>query len=362
VLAALSALLASCKRVEAEAQTAGATVGILVNPDPDPLIGDTKAADYSASASEKKITDYTILFFADRADGDVTLIKSGKPGKTSPLTFSLGGVSYDSYRVYAVCNCGDLVKGVKTEKELLALAVDLPAYNSHDDLIMIGYADLEVNSETASTTINVRRLVSRVSIRTVTNKLSQDLTLKAAYLTNVVGNQVLGETASASTWYNRYGLTEVPTSDIEGHTITTSTGCEPAVKTIGSSVEAGASTTLSECYLYCYPNTLATRQADQYEEGTAFSPTATYVVLEAVAATDGKTRYYQFPLSYNAEDKRKMFGIEGALDANHAYSVDVTIKTLGSEKITDLTTDGFLTVTITVIDWNTSSGVQTFEM
>ena len=74
---------------------------------------------------------------------------------------------------------------------------------------MAGSSTVSVtNGGTASCAITVSRLVSRVALSTVVNKLPQSygaITIDRVFLCNVVGNQNLAGNAAASTWYNKNG-------------------------------------------------------------------------------------------------------------------------------------------------------------
>jgi len=312
----------------------------------------TKAGAHDLAASEQRISNYEVLFFDQDQDGLLTSVVSASPNAAGPsLEVPAQKVRVGNYHVYALVNSDFLgQKNALYEKDFLALKLDLPIYNGHDDLIQHSeMKSLELGEDGADLDFAMKRYVSKVHLNSVQNSLGTQLSLKAIYLSNVLGNQNVAGNMSASVWYHQYGLALVP-SDPERNAITVSTGCEPAALSLGKTVASGSTASLSDAKLYCYPNTLNLRQEDTYDGVSPFVECCTYFILEAVAASDGKTRYYQFPIAYNAEDK---LGIEGALKANCSYGIDITIKALGAEVITDLSTDGTLEVKVTVLDWDT---------
>jgi len=315
----------------------------------------SKASYLELSDAEKAIKDYKIFFFNKDRGGIVTLELSGKGlEEASPYSLDRVGVDPGNYRIYAVINSSDLCAKVKTESELLALEADLTKTHSHDALLQIGYVDANIvaSSGEQKISIPVRRLCSRVHIGSIRNACGGELTLSEAYLTNVPGACDLSGNVSSSKWYNMYGLLSVP-SDPEKNAISVSTGPEPTVIKIGKTIPASATEELENINLYCYPNTLDIDQADTYDGQSDFEPVATYLVLRSDNKGD-EPRYYQFRIN-------KDEALSSALKANTTYTLDIVISGAGSTVITDLSTKGIISASVTVTDWD-SGTTTTFDM
>lgn len=168
---------------------------------------------------------------------------------------------------------------------------------------------------TASTTITmpVERLAARVAVAQVTTDFEleahQNLAfeIRSIYLINVAGEKAYLQDNTPSTWYNKNKY-EAGTSLDFLHDVVSA-----------GRVEKGGSYD-TEHYFYCYPNSTSTK---------------TRLVIEAEV---GGYRYY-YPVTLNA------------VDANTAYTYNLTITRLGSDSPDIPVADGTVNFTVTVKDW-----------
>ena len=163
----------------------------------------------AATDAEKRVN--SLCFYVFDAHGMLEISHSCDSDeladKKAGLTVKLGAKT-----VYAVANLGGTpltaANACLKAADLEAVALDL-ADNSPSGLVMMAKGTVTVSAGSAATcSLNLARLVSKVSLGNVYNNLpSQYGTMKVrqAFLCNVVGNQNLGGTASAAKWYNQNG-------------------------------------------------------------------------------------------------------------------------------------------------------------
>ena len=204
-----------------------------------------------------------------------------------------------------------LENGVTNIADLRSRTSDLNDCSA-GNIVMSG----EITEElTASTTVimPVERLAARVAVSQVNTDFeleahqSLSFEIRSIYLVNVAGEKAYLEDNTPATWYNK-------TKYAAG----TSLAFLYDVVANGR-IENGDSYD-TEHYFYCYPNSTATK---------------TRLVIEAEVG--GYTYYY--PVTLNA------------VDANTAYTYNLTITRLGSDSPDIPVADGTVNFTVTVADW-----------
>jgi len=308
-----------------------------------PDVPQTKAVSaYTAAQTyESQVNSVQILVF----NSNGTLDKYVNAG-SSTSGISISTVT-GSKTVWAVVN-GPTLSSIGNLSSLKSTTINLGSNNSitaSTGFIMAGSNTCTVGASSTSCTITVSRFVSRVALQSVKNSLPSAygaITVNAAWISNVVGNQNLEGSASASTWYNKFGRAD-ETTQTSSHIIDGSTykaSCpDLTFKSIGSSVSVGSTHTPSTPYLfYCMPNSSTTAP-------TAFSTTfsAQRTVLVVKATISGTAYYYPIPLD------------DAAPARNAAYTVALTITGLGSTDPNVPVSKGSLTASISVAGWSSGT-------
>jgi hypothetical protein len=298
----------------------------------------TKATAYvTAQPYETAINDVQVLVFdssgALNAYVDADTKTSGINIKTTT----------GSKTICAVVNGPDL-SSVTTIPELNAKTIDLGdnSITSTAGFVMAGSTSCNVTTSSQNVNVTVKRFVSRVALQKVNNALPASygaMTINNVTLINVVGNQNLAGTATASTWYNKMGRKDGSTTSshiIDGSTYLAS---HPTLtfKSVESSVANGVSHTPSTPYLfYTFPNSTITDVC-----GWVSPFTARKTRLVVVATISGKKYYY--PVVIDTPIR------------NYAYTVELTITGLGSTDPDKPVSKGAINASVTVEGWATGS-------
>lgn len=290
----------------------------------------------TAQTYESQVNKVQIFVFG--SDGAINFYQN-LGNKTSGSISTTAGAK----TVWAVVNGPDL-STIGKLSDLQATAVELSANSTTaaTGFVMAGNGSVTVtNGATANCAITVSRLVSRVALVNVVNKLPSSygaLTIDRVFLANVVGNQNIAGNAAASTWFNKEGRADESTRNashiIDGSTYKAS--CEALTyKGVAQSVANGATHTPSTPYLfYSFPNSSTTAP-------TGFKSTfaAQRSVLVVAATVSGKQYYYPVVLD------------DATLDRNKTYTVGLTITGLGSEDPNQPVVKGSISASITVSGW-----------
>ncbi len=318
------------------------------------------AACAALAACSKEPISSAIVTPSEEGVGQITFTVAGdEPAETRAVTAYTTAQTYESQvnkvqvfvfgsdgaiNFYQNLGTGPDLSTIGTLSALQATAVDLSANSTtaSTGFVMAGSSTVSVtNGGTASCAITVSRLVSRVALSTVVNKLPQSygaITVDRVFLSNVVGNQNLAGNAAASTWYNKNGRADESTRNtahiIDGSTYKAS--CETLTyKGVSQSVANGAAHTPSTPYLfYSFPNS-STAAPSGFQSTFA----AQRSVLTVVATISGKTYYYPVVLD------------NATLERNKSYTVGLTITGLGSEDPNKPVEKGSLSASITVSGW-----------
>ena len=245
---------------------------------------------------EKFVRDVTVLVF-DKSSGKLNACKKVYSAYDQ-VSFT---VTEGEKTVYALVNGPDL-GSVKNIEQMLQQIDDLSSSEiGSDGLAMIGSSDCVVSADkVAKPIVVVRRLVARVVLKKVTNKLPQQygqMTLDCVYLGNANLIQTLAGEVSGMVNPDGYEDDEKTRPIGKDGAV----GACPAYiyRASGAEVASGASSSV-KYHMYCQPNK---------------SQTVTCMYL--LVTIDGSQYYYRVPL-YNG------------LTANTTHSVELEITNLGS--------------------------------
>ena len=203
--------------------------------------------------------------------------------------------------------------------ELRARTSDLSDCSA-DHIVMSGELT-EVLTSSTTVTMQVERLAARVAVSQITTDFEleahQNLSfeIRSIYLVNVAGERAYLSDNTPTTWYNK------------GQYVA-ATSLEFLRDVVGSGRISNGESYDTEHYFYCYPNATATK---------------TRLVVEAEVG--GYTYYY--PITLNA------------VEANTAYTYNLTITKLGSNSPDVPVADGTVNFTVTVKDWTVQNVPET---
>lgn len=189
---------------------------------------------------------------------------------------------------------------------------------SSGHIVMSGELTEELTSST-TVTMQVERLAARVAVSQITTDFEleahQNLAfeVRSIYLINVAGERAYLSNNTPTKWYNKGQYADA-------------TSLEFLRDVVNLGRIANGESYDTEHYFYCYPNATSTK---------------TRLVIEAEIG--GYTYYY--PITLNA------------VEANTAYTYNLTITKLGSNSPDIPVADGTVNFTVTVKDW-TMQNVQ----
>ena len=335
IFACAAAILCSCTK-EAdclpcqEEQTASLEVSLAFEESPS-----TRAVTpYTTSQTYEKQVNKVQVFIFDES-GRLNIYRNAGTSQSGIKISTTAGKK----TVWAVVNGPDL-SSVSSLAELEDSAVDLSANSTSaaTGFVMAGSAGCTVGTTSATATVNVSRLVSRVALQKVTNSLPEGygaLTIDNVTLTNVAGNQNIAGDAAITTWYNKMGRKDgatAATQIIDG--ASNKASCEALTfRSVQAQVANAAEHKPSTPYLfYTFPNGTS---ADATGWVDPFTPRKARMV---VAATIGGTRYY-YPVTISNPERNK------------AYTVELTITGLGSGDPDTPIEKGALEASIAVQEW-----------
>lgn len=290
----------------------------------------------TAQTYESQVNKVQVFVFG--ADGAINFYQD-LGNKTSGTISTTAGAK----TVWAVVNGPDL-SSIGSLSALQATAVDLAANSTTaaTGFVMAGNASVTVSAgSSANCGITVSRLVSRVALAGIVNKLPASygaITIDRVFLCNVVGNQNIAGNAAVTTWYNKDGRADEATRNashiIDGSTYKAS--CETLTyKSVGQSIANGSSHTPGTPYLfYSFPNSSTTAP-----NGFQATFAAKRTVLTVVATVAGTKYYYPVVLD------------DATLDRNKTYTVGLTITGLGSDDPDKPVSKGSIAASITVSGW-----------
>ncbi len=286
-------------------------------------LGNYNLTTKALSASANEITVASLQIFVFKTDGSLDAYGTGT---TSSLSLSATTGSRD---IYAIVNAPNL-NTIRTKSALLAATSNLT-----DDLtnfVMTGSKLAQPISAATSISIAVNRLVARVSIDKITNRMtspqyqSDAFVVTKVYVINVAGANNYGITSLGSTWFNQMKYVSGAANAILYDAVTS------------GSIAYNASLSASH-YFYVYPNNTATDT-----QSIIWSPRFTRLVVEATLG--GKTYYY--PISIPS------------IQPNKTYTVsELTITRPGSDSPDIPVSSATCTFSIAVTDWTAATGTGT---
>ena len=152
---------------------------------------------------EKQVNNVQVFIFDE--DGKVNIYKDAGTTQSNIAISTTTGKK----TVWAVVNGPDL-SNVASLSELEDVAVDLAANSTtaSNGFLMAGSTSCTVSTTSTTANVSVSRLVARVALQKVVNKLPEGygtITINNVVLSNVVGNQNIAGDAAAATWYNKMG-------------------------------------------------------------------------------------------------------------------------------------------------------------
>lgn len=311
----------SCDRPADITDDGSGTVEVTVS-----VAADACVVKSSALGDEEAVRSLQVVLFRDG------VLYSTASSASSSLSLLVG---LGEYSVYAFVNdpADWISDGTLTEEKILE-SVSYLADNSLDSFVMFGHRTAEVTRRTTELDVAVDRFVSRVRLKKLSVNFDGNVlhdgsavTVRAVYLTNVLGSCGYGMTPSAAPsafdeWYHRMKLESCPAPV---SAMTAETGLSVTVAdNSGSSLDRT---------FYCYPNgCLSDPHAD------AWAPRRTRLVIEA--SVEGRACYYHVTLPQ--------------MLPNHSYELeDCVIRNMGGNSPEENLELSTLSVTMSVTDWST---------
>jgi len=328
----------ACLRVEAPASDAEAGNGSLVI-----SIRDGQPATKSSiDPSGKDATLHDVQVFLFTLDGQLYLRESLG---TDVTTKTLDGVKAGYYTVAALAN-GPELSTVQTLDALKQTVVQLGDNDPTKGFLMYGVCPQSVSvvsgaAQPVTAEIEVQRLVARVRLTGVVNRLPSDigaLTVKAAFLENVPGTWNCAAVGNPTTYLNHAGRQagkSLQTGDAS--LIKTSAHAECAAltfQTVNRSVARGGTGETFDLPLYSFPN--ACSEADDNFSGPTDGTARTRLVLLVGYGTSDEW-YYPVTLP--------------GLARNTSYDVSFSISGPGTSDPNQRVVNGNLAVEIHVAPW-----------
>ena len=152
--------------------------------------------------AEDMIDNLQVFFF--KANGDLAYRGSIANGASVRMQITPG-----TFDVFVIANSESIDGEGLNKTELLSNYITLLSQNPEKPTL-IGNEQKTVTNRSASISINVSRVISRVIVHSITNALpeeslnGQDFTLVGVYLTNACGSVDLSGD-SGNLWYNKMG-------------------------------------------------------------------------------------------------------------------------------------------------------------
>lgn len=309
---AAAALFTGCKKdIDAERQS-GSLTETRGNLEVTVSSSLTKASGTARESDEKNLKSAAVYVFAE--DGKIEA-----SGTSATSTLKLQCTKGDK-TVAVVVNAGG-IEAVATLAELKAKVVSLTD-NSSDAFVMFGTESVNVDGN-SSVTVTVERLVSKIVINKISNRMtltqyqSAPVTVNGIYLINVAGDICRSGAYTPTLWLNK-AKNEASSNNLYFE--------KPSSLNIAYNGEDA-----SAHYFYCCPNpTVSDSSADEW--------CARHTRLVVEAAVGGKTCYYPVTLP--------------ELKANTVYTInELTITRPGVDKPDMESALGSLTFTIEVAPW-----------
>ena len=303
VLAAVAVIGCNEKDVEMQDMQSGEKIQLTVN------LPQT-ATKVTGTPTDDKVNDIQIFVFDKNGLYETS---SRATASTLSLTCTTG-----EKKIVALVNA-PIEGSITNIAELRSRTSDLSECSA-GHIVMSGELT-EVLTSSTTVTMQVERLAARVAVSQITTDFEleahQNLSfeIRSIYLINVAGERAYLSDNTPATWYNKGKY-----------------AAETSLEFLRDAVDLGrvanGESYATEHYFYCYPNTTATK---------------TRLVIEAEVG--GYTYYY--PITLNA------------VEANTAYTYNLTITKLGSNSPDVPVADGTVNFTVTVKDWTVQNVPET---
>ena len=307
---------------------------------------DASATKGAANPAEKQLNSLVFYIFDHNGMLDISHACTGAELSAKKAVISL---KTGSKTVWAVANLTGTAlaaaNACTTREELEAVAFSL-ADNRADNFIMTAWKNVDLAaSGTSSCNLDLTRPVARVVLGSVTNGLPAPyggITLRRAFLCNVVGNQNIAGNADPASWINPEGT---PDGGGKEHTIGqggyAAQVAEMTYRELGDAVQTGAAKSYPATgeggkYFYAFANA-QTGVNNGYTR--PFSPTATVLML----VVQIKNIEYYYPVT-----------LKNGLTRNSDNVVNITLVGLGNtleDGPFNKIEKAELTATVTVTDW-----------
>ena len=311
-----------------------------------PELPATKSA---ATESEKKLNSLYIAVFNSEGRLEISHNCSGSEISDIGTTGVNLNVRTGTKDVWAVANVAASKFAAVTDITSFKAVEVLLSDDSATSFAMKGSATgISVTSgKTSTAPVQLTRFAARVSLVKVSNSLPPSygsLTVKSAYLANVVCNDNIGQSAKSSVWCNRLGHngTNLTEANVIGNGSSKAENASVTFTSIGNAVPNEGSASLSGKYVYGYRNAST---ADPVARGNGFPTNGCRSVLYVIASIGGVDYWYPIGL--------------GELKSNNSYNVSLTItmpgQRPGDDDFGSLITKGALSASVTVTDWTDGS-------
>ena len=358
-----AALLSSCERVPQVNSVTTPTGVVTIKLGTG--IPETKASDTSVrnGTLENKLANVQVLVFG-QSDGK--LYKYGNyDSVTDGSDDFVMELPYGSYNVCAVANlASNALSNIATKTEfdaynVLYVSAHEGSSLTQTKLVQVGTTTLTLSSATASTEVLLRRMVSRVRLKSLKTELpaaysGKTVTFVRAFLGNVRGGNIsLAGTRNSTVWENPYGRHAIhvndPTCVVGLHSVTIATPSVSArsdgpVSLIyaepNTNIGYNGTLTPNLCF-YPWPNSGTVFQ-NWHGVTTAPAENANIATIFVVALRVDDTLYY-YPVALDAGP---------GLIANESYDVSMTITNLGVTTPDQPLVKGSATISVTVADWD----------
>ena len=318
--------------------------------------GETASLTISLSGIDADISTRasgTAEYNGDKTASSVQILIFDSAGNYVKKTTAAGTVKLSKGMYYTIVA---VVNGPEVSNLSLIQTKAVVASLADNPFVMQGQVLVNLtDASTASVTIPVSSLASRVHLTSVRNSLPTAfgaITLKRIYLCNVKGQVQLDATAVDS-WYNQYGRKALGTLITAGSTTgavdAASTGSAYTFKgyetTPATSIAAGA-TYSANAYYYTFPNPLKTAIPANAATTTTWSGQATWLTI---CGQVGDSIYY-WTANIGA-------ALTNGLERNNSYDVSITLNNLGSTDPGTPVTEASVTLGVEVEPWQAGSEI-----
>ena len=261
-------------------------------------------AAYTGSKSYETQVNKVQIFVFYRGGNQNGVLAARLTGTTETSGYSVE-LPVGDYTVYVQINGQDKSPASATEFNNYTAPLDVNSITASTGFLMIGSADASVTSSGGSCTVNVARLLNRISVSRITNGMpSTNITINRMWLANVVTPQRYDNSISGDnrTWVHKFSRSEdftTPIPSLPAKLISTFTAPSLTSRNFNETLSPSGRIGYEGAFcLYAYAN-LHDSSITPAESNVActtgssavteWEPTQTRLVFEA---TIGTTKYY----------------------------------------------------------------------